>query len=209
MGDREQLRQELLTIARQHQPSSGRDVSAVRKSLEAKIKDLERQQQAAAKNYTVAEDLDLRTQAEKIYGQIKAELTIAKSELQELAEHQTSDKSVEDEVESAMGLLDRLRDLTSNPALRAGIPRLVKDLDLYIGLNFAEAIKGQKRRVRRLTGGVITFGDPPRAKQIKCLPAGGTPKSGCSEVSPVSATRPVKCHPEGISSTKVNRGDRI
>ncbi len=209
MGDREQLRLSLLDLARQQHSSSAPDVSATQKSLEGKIKDLERQLQVAAKNYTLTENPDLRADAERIYGQVNADLARAKSEIQNLAQRQVAAKSVDDEVESAMRLLDRLREMTGNPALRAGIPGLLKDLGLFIGLNFADGIKGQKRHVRLLTGGVITFGDPPLPPKIKCLPGGKALDSGSIHASPVSATEPTKRHPEGISFTKVNRGDRI
>jgi hypothetical protein len=35
----------------------------------------------------------------------------------------------------------------------------LKELDLWIGVEFAGALKGKKRQVRKLVGGVFVFGE--------------------------------------------------
>ncbi len=69
--------------------------------------------------------------------------------------------TIEEEVESAMTLLDDVARIAGDEAARADINRVLGMLGLRIGLTFGDAVKGKKRRVRRLLGGVMAFGDSP------------------------------------------------
>ena len=69
--------------------------------------------------------------------------------------------TMEEEVESAMALLDDVVRITGDDGARADINRVLGVLGLRIGLTFGDAVKGKKRRVRRLLGGVMAFGDSP------------------------------------------------
>ena len=69
--------------------------------------------------------------------------------------------TIEEEVESAMTLLDDVARITGDEAARADINRVLGMLGLKIGLTFGDAVKGKKRRVRRLLGGVMAFRDSP------------------------------------------------
>ena len=69
--------------------------------------------------------------------------------------------TIQDEVEAAMSLLDDIGRITSDDGARAEINPLLEALGLRIGLTFGGTIKGKKRVVRRLLGGVMTFGGAP------------------------------------------------
>ncbi len=69
--------------------------------------------------------------------------------------------TVEEEVESAMAVLDDVVRITGDDGARADVNRLLGDLGLRIGLTFGDAVKGKKRIVRRLLSGVMVFGDAP------------------------------------------------
>ncbi len=153
--------------------------------------------------------------------------------------------------------------ITDDPKARAEVNPLLGRLGVWIGLRFADALKGKKRVVRRLQSGVITCGGTPpiaihgadntgdapgghrqlpspalgrdeqgAAKQNN-QPAGGlseptaasdvfdgsgrveSQQAGAGQVCPAPAAdgpceraRPSGSRPEGISSTKVSRGDR-
>ncbi len=57
-----------------------------------------------------------------------------------------------EQVEAAMNLVADLIRVAEDPNARAEIRPLLEKLRLWIGLDFAWAIKGKKRKVRRLTG---------------------------------------------------------
>ena len=69
--------------------------------------------------------------------------------------------TVEEEVDSAMVVLDDVVRITGDDGARADVNRLLGDLGLRIGLTFGDAVKGEKRIVRRLLSGVMAFGDTP------------------------------------------------
>jgi hypothetical protein len=66
--------------------------------------------------------------------------------------------TVEGEVEAALGLLDEIERLSSDEAARTEVNPLLESLGVRIGLTFGGTIKGKKRVVRRLLGGVMVFG---------------------------------------------------
>lgn len=69
--------------------------------------------------------------------------------------------TAEEETDKAMSVLDDIDRITSDPQARADINPLLVRLGVRLGLLFAEAIKGKKRKVRKLVGGIMTFGDAP------------------------------------------------
>jgi hypothetical protein len=65
------------------------------------------------------------------------------------------------QAEAALGLLDDLTRITSDPAARAEVNALLRRLGLRIGLTFSSIVKGKKRVVQRLASGRMVFGDGP------------------------------------------------
>lgn len=111
-----------------------------------------------------------------------------------------------------MDLFDDIVRVTSDPDARADIQRLLNDLGLHVGLNFVEAIKGKKRKVRKLASGVIAFDNKLLDPEPNC----GDGRHGREdspvdrrETTPTSASRSAKRHPESVSFTKGNRGGQI
>jgi hypothetical protein len=108
---------------------------------------------------------------------------------------------------------------------------------MQVGLKFDAAVKGKVRKVRRLVGGQIVFGDRelpvPLHGRDRLNPGGGESQrsqrghgnceragekkktSGKETVgadptgSAPTAMNQNESHREGVSSTKVSRGDRI
>ena len=123
-----------------------------------------------------------------------------------------------------MRLFDDIREVAKDPAARAQILPLTQRLGLRIGLQFIDGIKGQKRRVRRLAGGLVTFCDSPFPGNEGNGPRHDTPphrscedaqdRQNAKEASdgkrvPPEACRSETCPQEGVSFTKGNRGDWI
>src|SRR5262249_42585253 len=60
---------------------------------------------------------------------------------------------------AAMGLLDDVTRITTEPAARAEVNPLLQRLGVWIGLRFGTEVKGKKRKVQKLRSGRMTFGD--------------------------------------------------
>ncbi|MHB1033149.1 MAG: hypothetical protein ACYC35_03900 [Pirellulales bacterium] len=140
------------------------------------------------------------------------------------------ESSAEQEVDAALTLLDDMSRIISDPAARGEISAILRRLGFQIGLSFTEGTKGKKRRVRRLAGGIVTFGDalkPTFGNNDRGTAAEGhghdeaSRKSGkngsetpekqtvsAGRVGPRETVRLTKSLREGVSSIKGNRGDR-
>jgi hypothetical protein len=117
------------------------------------------------------------------------------------------------EIEKAMTLFDRMESVTRDSSARTDLKAVFDDLNLQIGLYFVEGLKGTKRKVRILNSGIVVTGGQP----LPVKPYGkdyiAPPKLGCEEPT-VSVNRPdrsksaeVRNPLEGVSFTKINRGD--
>jgi hypothetical protein len=95
------------------------------------------------------------------FDRLKVELARAEKELEGKQRDCPTPRvhSVETEVESAMAVLDDICRIASNEQARREVNPMLRRLGLWIGLTFGSAIKGQKREVRRLLSGRVTFGD--------------------------------------------------
>ncbi len=142
----------------------------------------------------------------------------------------------EAQAEAALALLDDVTRISADPAARADVNPLLKRLGLWIGFTFRPVVKGKKRIVQRLVSGRMVFGNRPlpvplfgrdnvdtRPNGCECVPNQSdsrkqqeVPTTGAGMV-PVPAAvsgdcppvRPISDQPEGISITKVSRGEKI
>jgi hypothetical protein len=67
---------------------------------------------------------------------------------------------VEGEVQKALALLEHVETICADPVAREDMPRLLNDLGGRIGLTFRDGTFNS-RRVRKLKGGIIAFGNRP------------------------------------------------
>jgi hypothetical protein len=185
-----------------------------------------------------------REEDQEIYADLKSELREIKNQIQqlelrqaELANRKNGNKAstIDQEVQAALSILEDISQVMTPEKSRLEIKSMLSSLGLRVGLNFMEAIKGKKRKVRKLMSGVIVFGDgelPVRVhgkdrvdggdsctgKKPSCCQSGSVEKDsvgqgGCESAgrddcsSPSANTRPDLCHREGISFTKVSRAD--
>ncbi len=101
-------------------------------------------QSAIAEEYT--------TQREKASG-IQARLTEAKA-----SRPRQQKRNPGDEVQAALALFDQLEVVSTDPTARASAAKLFETINLRLWLNFRDGVKG-KRKVRVLTGGILTTGN--------------------------------------------------
>ena len=161
LGKGDTLREKLLQRARHAAsvPDDGADKA--RTELQSLIRSLEQKKNTAAENFSLTDDAELRAETERRYKQFKQELEKAKSELERMAPRTLEPQTAEAEVEKALSLLDNVHRVAGDPGARAEVPQLLKILNLRLGLKFVEAVKGRKRRVRQLSGGIIALGGTP------------------------------------------------
>ena len=239
LGAREKLQQKLLDRAYREQPENPLqhyyDHERVR--LQSLVSDLERQLKAAQRNLAIEESPEHRQAIREEFDRIKAELAAAVGQLAAVPLEPTCVYGTpEEEVNAALRLFDDIQQVAKDPDARARILPLARRLGLRIGLQFVDGIKGEKRRVRRLVGGFLTFADSPFPNCERRIPRRDDPGSdrscGARESSPPGhcedaknrktaketsdgkrmpseACRSETCPQEGVSSTKRSRGDWI
>ena len=214
-GTREELRRRLTELAQRESGvcQSEIDDGLVRRT-HSRVAELKSQLDIATKNLLTEPDEKLREHMRGHYEMLKGELEAAECELRKLEEDtQDKDRSPEQEVELAMSLPEKIGRVATDDEARADIQPLLKQMGLNVGLRFDEAVKGKKRNVRRLVGGVVTFGD----RLLHQAYSRGEdhhgrkePNDGQDQELPrVAASQAGNNRREGISFTKVNRGDRI
>lgn len=158
----------------------------------------------------------------------------------EVASRQQLEPAVQ--VQAAMRLLSQIESIVANPCARQELAAFIDKLGIWVGLEFTEALKGKKRKVRKLAGGRLYFGQvrPPvvlygtrncehphhdtsqaelvvqpdfsTSRPVETKPTGPAPEDHSVPARRADSAvppEPVLGRPEGISFTKVNRGDRI
>src|SRR5262249_31549752 len=145
-GNREKLRQLLLERARQaaERPEASpaaaelarlRDQQSTLKEEQATIE----YRMARERNDTVYEALTRQ------YTDVKARVEEVQQAIRQLEAGQAaaSARTPEQEVEAALGLLEDVQRITSNPQARTEINPLLRRLGIWIGLRFGNVVKGK------------------------------------------------------------------
>src|SRR5439155_15052681 len=114
LGARPVLRQKLLERARQPQTADDGQESQ-RRALENRVRELEQQRETASRNALLTEDPDLRSDAERMFVEIKNELRVTQSRLEKLGSAARAQHSPEAEVEKALVLLDHIQRVADDP----------------------------------------------------------------------------------------------
>ena len=170
------------------------------------------------------------------FDNIKAELKTAERTLEDREKlHQPQElRPPEVEVERALQLVGEINRVTGDKSARGSIRPLILKFGIRLGLNFGAAMKGT-REVRNFLGGVIAFGNKPLPVPIhgynnrddgdpgQCNSNGQTAKESADTLKSdrIAGLAPImgdgsqapavsgndRQH-EGVSFTKVSRGDR-
>ena len=185
------------------------------RALEAKRDLAEKNLQTATRNMTLAESDDERQAMTEVFRQLKAE----KEDLQLQLAFRNSREAmvdVEAEVDAALRQIEHLNELADDLENRDALRRLFEIVNAHLFLEFEEGSWG-KRPVRRLAGGVLTFGarafpiqpyqGPTSWKVVARKPSPGAAGigEGGSKTSPSSMTNGRKA----ASLRKIGRGGRI
>ncbi|HTQ40974.1 MAG TPA: hypothetical protein VMJ32_18310, partial [Pirellulales bacterium] len=166
------------------------------------------------------------------FDRVSKELKNAELQLENLKSSVFPKVSKSEQVDAAMALFARILQAATDQGARQDLRPLLTELNLWIGLNFVGAIKGKKREVRRIAGGIIAFDseDLPirlygpehvsdgcstlsKTSLDQAIPAsadaGRKDKHASSEEPPLACPDNHFADQESISFTKVSRGDWI
>jgi DNA invertase Pin-like site-specific DNA recombinase len=228
LGARDELRRLLLDRAQQSQPLVHENpIRDKRMVLETQIEKLRQKVVIAQQNLAFEPEQELRQAIREEFTRAKAELTAAEDQLKTLP-HETSIcmRNPQEEAEAALALIDEFQRIAEDPQARTEIGPLLEKLGFRIGLHFVAGIKGNKRPVRLLAGGVVAFGSQPFSndslERENTREKGNFPEKECAIsfndapaeggvgaiYSPPQSTITPNCLREGISSTKGSRETR-
>lgn len=197
-GRRERLRELLLRRARQQAESP--EMTAAQQEmflLERKVSSLQEQKKVAARRMASEANEDRYEALAEQFDAIAAELKRSEAELERRRAETSSQTpcNPEAEVEKALRLLDEIECLAEDGKARENVATVLERLGINIGLNFTEGIKGKKRIVRKLVGGVLTFGG-------RELPVRLYGKDNCQEVSEEKNSPTCTDATDGVTSTQ-------
>ena len=155
---REKLREHALRL-RSEMPESLRQEEA--DYWEAKVAALKADADTAGRRMAVERDDEAYEMLKREYSRLTGEVTKAKAELTRAtaAISSTDELSVDDEVESAVRIAKHIAAALADPANREQACDIFRRLGIQIGLTFGAQQFGPKRKVRRLKGGVVVYGD--------------------------------------------------
>lgn len=213
LGVRELLEQKIRAIAEAEAAADGGDdTDQAVAYAEAKVQQLLKKIDVAVNNMMQETSEKLKERMRAQFEKMEQELSKAEADLAEALQAKSSRRSMDEEVAAAMQVFDDIVRVTDDPDARQDIQPLMNDLGLHVGLNFVEAIKGKKRKVRKLASGVIAFDNTLIDPEPDCGDGRhgreDSPVDRC-ETTPTSASRSAKRHPESVSFTKGNRGGQI
>lgn len=235
----EQLRQ--MFLARAEANTDKAVFLAGKSAIEAarqRVASLSQDLKTVERRMATEQDDDRYQSIAKQFDAIKSELKTAERNLEDREKlHKPQEqRSPDEEVELALQLVEQFKRVATDQSARGNITPLLEKFGIRLGLNFGQGIKGKKREVRQLLGGVMTFGGTPLPVPIhgadnrsdehsgQCNSNGQTAKesidtlksdrtAGSAPITGDGSQAPAvsgndRQH-EGVSFTKVSRDDRI
>ena len=150
---------------------------AVCDELKSKVQRLRRQVEHAPRRILEEEDEAMRARLREAARDLAAELADAEQQLAQARAHGPGGDvgDIDEEVEKAMNLLERIETACADPVARGELPRMLDDLGVRIGLNFRAGVTNN-RSARILQGGVMAFGN--RMLPCPLRTSGGRPIVG-------------------------------
>ena len=166
-GGREAIRERVRQIADIEELQRPHILEEELQLAEQRLGRLEAELETLSHNAGLASNVKLLRAIEQQYEQKEAEVEAAREEVKHLrgrAEETGGSVSLDEEIDAAMALFDRIDRLTRQPDARTEIGEMLRELNLRMWLRFQVNPRG-KRPKRVLQGGFITIGqgEPPLA----------------------------------------------
>ena len=157
---------------------------AVCDELELKVQRLRRQVEHAPRRILEEEDEAMRARLREAARDLSAELADAEQQLAQARAYGAGGYvgDIDEEVEKAMNLLERIETVCADSVARGELPRILDDLGERIGLNFRAGVTNH-RPARLLQGGSMAFGKrrlpcPLRKSGGRPIVGGQPPRGG-------------------------------
>ena len=165
-GGAEKIRAALVARAKAAagNPNAKSPDDALRSQLQANVETLRQQAEQAPRRVLEAEDEDMRAILRSGLRDLRAELAHKEKALLEVnarTPHRPDTLDIDAEVQKALDVIERIETVCGDPVAREQVPRLLSDLGVRIGLTFREGRAEKNRKVRRLQGGILAFGNRP------------------------------------------------
>jgi hypothetical protein len=210
---RQRLRNRLVELAAPATPSSANDAGLRR--LRSDLTRIEAEIETAEGNLALAKNPNQFAAVGRVLDKLKFQETEVRRQLAEIEPAPAMLYDADAEVEAAMGMFDRLEELSDTPDDLAAIGRAFGLVNLRIFFRF-EKRQWKKRVLDKVSGGVVTFGDAPPPVQLYSGPTGR--KALKEALAASTAADPVGDGPrpdvlasgeEGSLLGNLSRGDRI
>lgn len=214
-GGRKALEQAIRAAA-DREATKGPDLNRTSVSeLERQLQETTVQVKTVTRNRLLMEDTEDIATADGLLAELKAKQSDLRAKLAKVQERLSAGpRAKEQEIASAMALLDKIESLLAHPSAGIDLRQVIEALNINMWLEFTGGRKG-KRKVRKIQRGLITRGNVP--PPVTCygkhslphegndIPAATVAAAEGPDKRPSAGSEP----PEGLSSTKVHRGDRI
>jgi recombinase-like zinc beta ribbon protein len=215
-GGRDALRSALMKIAQQECESQPRRREEDARTVESRLESLRREEATITRNLARASDNAMFAAIEHELRATQGSIARLTQELNAITKKGSNeDYDPEKKVDAALGVYDFINRVVDDPTKRADVPKLLNILGFRMGLVFCDGVKGRTRKVRVLKGGVIVTGSNELPVQLygKDADPNGAGRAGDERVSLPGknpyASETLTSPREGVSFTKVNRGDKI
>jgi len=234
LGSRRELRKLLQSRATAPVTATLNTAEIEARKLAIRADELRQQCEIAGRRMTIESDNTRYEMIAKEFDRLTQELRLVERSLEGSVLCPAAPLPAAAQVEAGMELFNQISNILGDADARERIRPMLQMLNARIGLNFGPGIKGKKRAVRNLLGGMIAFGDeelPVKLHGRDRVDDGDAAshaddekehQSAFSELTgPTNVKRPTSdahgpnlpgptnYHRKGISFTKVNRGDRI
>jgi hypothetical protein len=160
---RSELEAELFKLANSQLLTQGADAYDELPRIEAKMALLKEELALIGRNLARSKDQETYDEIEGERLKVKAEITDLGIQRERLvsrtAGHRPEGTTAQQEVERALSKLKDIQRIVSTPEGRMEVRSMLDELGIRVGLSFVGAVKGKKRPVRKLAGGIIVFGD--------------------------------------------------
>ena len=233
LGLEDEVRRRVEARMKTRRPAEGSDGL---KSAQTELIELKSEAETVAANLARESDEELRDLIRADWERLRERKRAVEARIAKLERLAADRTPAADRGRMVQSVLDDLASLADNDAARRRIGLVLRKLDVWVGLDFEEAVQGKKRKVRRLKHGRICVGkyDLPvplrgekaqttrhadnydqasagnggRAARSRKTKSGTTSESGDAGGDGSGSGEP-RSDREQNSSTKGNRDDRI
>jgi DNA invertase Pin-like site-specific DNA recombinase len=209
---RTKLEQKIRVLAERERGESRPGVTIA--ALQAELGELRRKRERISQNLALAETVEQHQAVAAVFDTVLKEEKALEAKVRQAEEAAGAPHDLEEEISAAMAGLDRMAELAADSTNLESVGELFTRLNARLFLHFEE-IQSKKRKVNKVSGGMVTFGASPPPVALYEGPTGRRALLGrastpdCMSGVTVLPAELWGTAREGDSLGKVNRGERI